>query len=272
MKVAQRIIGIALVAFGIIFAFSTIGVLDPQLSGSIATPVCVLGIFLFIYSFKWSNHGERDHGKMPKVPREDVIKEKMGVGLEPYLDCILKIFFNDDHTERLIFYKEDNDVRLAKDKLYFFSEEEYRFVGMLAIWERYDSGAGISFYDSLETALKENEALLKGFTEVKTDFFYLNDNKRHLVEVKWNLDGKTYIPFSTKYRPLIKVNGSGPRDVTLMNIRTVGGIKDRKTKAIMYYVVPKSENNDDTLEIGTSFEVLVGPKVVGSGTVTGYLE
>ena len=57
-----------------------------------------------------------------------------------------------------------------------------------------------------------------------------------------------------------------------MNIRTVGGIKDRKTKAIMYYVAPKSENNDDTLEIGTSFEVLVGPKVVGSGTVTGYLE
>ncbi|MBQ1879652.1 MAG: hypothetical protein II158_04740, partial [Bacilli bacterium] len=78
MKVAQRIIGIALVALGLIFAFSTIGVLDPQLSGGIATPVCVLGILLFIYSFKWPNRRKRDYGKMPKVPREDVIKDKMG--------------------------------------------------------------------------------------------------------------------------------------------------------------------------------------------------
>ena len=269
MKVAQRIIGIAVVALGIIFAFATIGVLDPQLSGSIATPVCVLGIFLFIYSFGWSNHGERDYGKMPKVPREDVIKDKMGDDLETYLDCLLKIFFNEDHTERIIFYKEDNDVRLAKEKLYFFSEDEYRFVGMLAAWERHDSGAGVSFYDSLETAIKENEALLKGFTEVKTDFFYLNDNKRHLVEVKWNLDGKTFIPFSMRYRPQIRVEGSNDRDVALM---CFGHSKDKITKAIMYYIVPKSENSEDTLEIGTSFEVREGPKVVGTGTVTGYLE
>ena len=264
---AQRIIGIVVVALGLIFAFATIGVLDPQLSGSIATPVCVLGIFLFIYSFGWPNHGERDYGKMPKVPREDVIKDKMGDDLETYLDCLLKIFFNEDHTERIIFYKEDNDVRLAKEKLYFFSEEEYRFVGTLAMWEEQDLGN--SFYDSLETALEENKALLEGFTEVKTDFFYLNDNKRHLVEVKWNLDGKTFIPFSMRYRPLIRVEGSNDRDVALM---CFGHSKDKITKAIMYYIVPKSENSEDTLEIGTSFEVLEGPKVVGSGTVTGYLE
>ncbi len=267
MKVAQRIIGIALVALGLIFAFSTIGVLDPQLSGSIATPVCVLGIFLFIYSFGWSNHGERDYGKMPKVPREDVIKDKMGDDLETYLDCLLKIFFNEDHTERIIFYKEDNDVRLAKEKLYFFSEDEYRFVGMLAIWEGYD--LGLSFYDSLETALKENKTLLEGFTEVKTDFFYLNDNKRHLVEVKWNLDWKAFIPFSMRYRPQIRVEGSNDRDVALM---CFGHSKDKTMKAIMYYIVPKSENSEDTLEIGTSFEVREGPKVVGTGTVIGYLE
>lgn len=267
MKVAQRIIGIVVVALGLIFAFATIGVLDPQLSGSIATPVCVLGIFLFIYSFEWSNHGERDYGKMPKVAKEDVIKDKMGDDLETYLDCLLKIFFNEDHTERIIFYKEDNDVRLAKEKLYFFSEEEYRFVGMLAIWEGYD--LGLSFYDSLETALKENKTLLEGFTEVKTDFFYLNDNKRHLVEVKWNLDGKTFIPFSMKYRPQIRVEGSNDRDVALM---CFGRSKDKITKAIMYYIVPKSENSEDTLEIGTSFEVREGPKVVGTGTVIGYCE
>ena len=250
MKVAQRIIGIVVVALGLIFAFATIGVLDPQLSGGIATPVCVLGTFLFIYSFKWPNRRERDCGKMPKVPREDVIKDKMGDDLNQYLDCLLKIFFNDDHTERIIFYKEDNDVRLAKEKLYFFSEEEYRFVGTLAMWEDHD--LGLSFYDSLETALKENKTLLEGFTEVKTDFFYLNDNKRHLVEVKWNLDGKTFIPFSMRYRPQIRVEGSNDRDVALM---CFGHSKDKITEAIMYYIVPKSENSEDTLEIGTSLEV-----------------
>ena len=116
---------------------------------------------------------------MPHISKEHLIKEEMSEGLNQYLDSLLKIFFNSDCTERIILYKKDNEVLINKEKLYFFNEEEFQFTKKYAIWEPVD--LGISFYDSLETALKENQYILKGFYEERIDFFYLNNNRRHIV-------------------------------------------------------------------------------------------
>ena len=153
---------------------------------------------------------------------------------------------------------------INKEKLYFFNEEEFQFTKKYAIWEPVD--LGISFYDSLETALKENQYILKGFYEERIDFFYLNNNRRHIVEVIWRTNN---IIYSTKFRPQIRIKNSNPRDVSLINIKE---IDDKKTKAILYYIIPNNVNKDDTLTIGTCFELYDGPCFIGTGTVIEYWE
>ena len=49
-------------------------------------------------------------------------------------------------------------------------------------------------------------------------------------------------------------------------------IDDKKTKAILYYIIPNNVNKDDTLTIGTCFELDDGPCFIGTGTVIDYCE
>ena len=46
----------------------------------------------------------------------------------------------------------------------------------------------------------------------------------------------------------------------------------KKTKAILYYIIPNNVNKDDTLTIGTCFELYDGPCFIGTGTVIEYWE
>ena len=260
----KRFFGILIFMFGLVFALSTIKLIDSEISCAICIPVCSLGIYLFVFSFEWSKHKATYYSRMPHISKEHLIKEEMSEGLNQYLDSLLKIFFNSDCTERIILYKKDNDVLINKEKLYFFNEEEFQFTKKYAIWEPVD--LGISFYDSLETAVKENQYILKGFYEERIDFFYLNNNRRHIVEVIWKTNN---IIYSTKFRPQIRIKNSNPRDVSLINIKE---IDDKKTKAILYYIIPNNVNKDDTLTIGTCFELYDGPCFIGTGTVIEYWE
>ncbi len=98
------------------------------------------------------------------------------------------------------------------------------------------------------------------------DFNNLNNNRRHIVEVIWKTNN---IIYSTKFRPQIRIKNSNPRDVSLINIKE---IDDKKTKAILYYIIPNNVNKDDTLTIGTCFELYDGPCFIGTGTVIEYWE
>jgi len=49
-------------------------------------------------------------------------------------------------------------------------------------------------------------------------------------------------------------------------------IDDKKTKAILYYIIPNNVNKDDTLTIGTCFKLDDGPCFIGTGTVIDYCE
>ena len=87
---------------------------------------------------------------------------------------VLIIYFNSDKTKRIIIYKKGNDVLLRREHLYIFTNEEYQYTNKLAVWE--ELNVGISFYDSLDTAIKENEVLLKEYTKINLNSIYIKDN------------------------------------------------------------------------------------------------
>ena len=88
----KRFLGILIFMFGLVFALSTIKLIDAEISCAICIPVCSLGIYLFIFSFDWSKHKATYHSRMPHISKEHLIKEEMSEGLNQYLDSLLKIF------------------------------------------------------------------------------------------------------------------------------------------------------------------------------------
>lgn len=228
-------------------------------------------LFMYIKNLGGTHNSKKKNNQIMKMINDSIVPLTDEEIIEQYCysdivgnkDDVLKVFYSDDLTSRIMFVKSNgNMVTVEKYRLTIFDEAERDLILDYAVWEPcYVSN---SYYADLDLAINDCTSQLVGYNEVLIDKLEFNNNVRYSVNVEWILPkdgGLDKVPFGSRYTAIVKfVNDDHQYQVRLFNNCWVDYYN---SCSVMY-----SLNEDFAqLPIGTKFTIYDNVKLVGYGEV-----